>query len=64
MNENLLTSLGEELYGGSKIMDMAINLKKKLWCIRIDPRCDKTIGTHNSETGHSKLILWVTEMCY
>jgi len=30
MNENLLTSLGEELYGGSKIMDMAINLKKKL----------------------------------
>jgi len=62
MTENLLTSLGEELYGGSKIMDMAINLKKVM--MYPNTRCDKTIGTHNSETGHSKLILWVTEMCY
>ena len=42
-------------------LDMAINFKKSC-CIRIGPRCDKTIGTLYSETGHS--IPWVTEMRY
>ena len=43
-------------------LDMAINLSKSCYNMRVGPRCDKSGANISSETGSN--IPWVTEMRY